>query len=225
MNWFVLFVLLEKQERIIETLKGEGMDAFSPMLEYYRRDIQTTTHKRMFPGYVFVRSPLTRMEFEEILRGLGDRRNGIVKELQRNQMGKTAAEGSDYELAVMRPEEIEFLNTIINEDGMVPMSYGFIGNKGKAVVADGPLEHYADRICKLDKHNHLAWLDLNFFDRQIKMGLTVSEKYRKLMNASENKKGKIAEDVRIVDESTGEMVDFDPEQLSRMMMNGEDRNF
>lgn len=222
MNWFVLFVLLERQERITQLLTGEGIDAFSPMLEYYRRDIQTTTEKLMFPGYIFVRSEWSRVRFQEFILGLGDRKKGLVKELHRDQMGKVPAENSDYEMAALRPEEIEFLTNIIDENGRVPMSYGFLGKKGKAVVTDGPLKHYDDKICKLDKHNHLAWLELSFFDRQIKMGLTVSEKYRKLQNAPAEKRERIVEDAQVVDESTGQLVTFDPEQLMKVMMNGED---
>lgn len=37
-NWYILFVQVERQSLICNVLQNEGVDAFLPMMEYYRKD-------------------------------------------------------------------------------------------------------------------------------------------------------------------------------------------
>lgn len=182
MNWYVLFVVGDKQEQILQTLVKWEVDAFSPVMEYYRRDIRSLTFKRMFPGYIFVRTERSWESFLDFLRDLRTFQSGVVKELERSGLqtepfaliDEDAVEHS----AALRPEEIRFFKDVLDERAYVRMSCGYPGKDGKAVITDGPLMKYADRICKVDRHNQLAWLDLSFFDRQIMMGLDLRDEYR-----------------------------------------------
>lgn len=74
MSWYVLFVMLEKQERLLQVLRKNEIDTFIPMMEYYRRDIRSLTIKPMFPGYIFVRSGKSQGEFDDFLCQFGDKK-------------------------------------------------------------------------------------------------------------------------------------------------------
>ena len=39
-NWYVLFALVAKENKLCSALRRKGLDAFIPKIEYYRRDIK-----------------------------------------------------------------------------------------------------------------------------------------------------------------------------------------
>lgn len=166
-NWYVLFVLLERQEKLLNILHQHDIDAFAPTMEYYRRDIRSLTIKPMFPGYIFVRSEMSQIRFDDFLNQLGDQKRGMIKELKKDS--EQQASGA------LREEEIDFLTGILDEKACMRMSYAVLRD-GRAVVTDGPLAAYEEHIVKVDRHNRLAYLDLNYFDRQIQAGLTIGQK-------------------------------------------------
>lgn len=162
-NWYVLFVLAPKQEQISQLLCERGLKAFVPKMEYYRRDSRETAVKPMFPGYIFIRTALTQTEFDRLLAGLGDQKDGMIRQLKE--------EGA----SALRKEEQEYFMHLLDEDGVAKMSLAYL-KKGKAKVTEGPLAYFEDHIVKVDKHNRAAWLDLEFMDRRIMAGLTIMEK-------------------------------------------------
>ena len=54
-NWYILFVQTEKQRELCSLLEREGVHAFLPMMEYYRRDRKGLAEKTMYPG-IYLRS-------------------------------------------------------------------------------------------------------------------------------------------------------------------------
>ena len=64
---------------------------------------------------------------------------------------------------------------LLNSKGILEMSQAFIEDK-RAIVTDGPLIYYQDHIVKIDKHNKLAYLDLEFMYRQVLVGLNIKSK-------------------------------------------------
>ena len=42
-NWYVLFALVAKENKLCSVLRRKGLDAFIPKIEYYRRDIKGNT--------------------------------------------------------------------------------------------------------------------------------------------------------------------------------------
>ena len=101
-NWYILFVQSERQSRICDILCEEGVNAFLPMMEYYRRDMKGITRKPMFPGYIFVRTELVQKEFDNLVEALRGRCWGFIKQLK------------DAGAAAMRAEEIEFFRFLLD---------------------------------------------------------------------------------------------------------------
>lgn len=157
-NWYVLFALVAKENKLCSVLRRKGLDAFIPKIEYYRRDIKGNTLKMLFPGYIFVRSEMKQSDFDNLLYELGEQRDGLIKQLK------------DDGVTALRDEEIEMFNKLLNSEGILEMSQAFIEDN-KAKVIYGPLIHYQDHIVKIDKHNRIAVLDIEFLNRHILAGL------------------------------------------------------
>lgn len=162
-NWYVLFVLVAKEKKLCSVLTKKGLNAFIPQMEYYRRDIKGIALKSLFPGYIFIRSEMKQSEFDDFLYRLEDQRDGLIKQLKEDGV------------SALRKEEIKMFKKLLNEKGILEMSQAFIEDK-KAIVTDGPLVYYQDHIVKVDKHNKLAYLDIEFMNRQILVGLNIKSK-------------------------------------------------
>lgn len=160
-NWYVLFALVAKENKLCSVLRRKGLDAFIPKIEYYRRDIKGNTLKMLFPGYIFVRSEMKQSDFDNLLYELGEQRDGLIKQLK------------DDGVTALRDEEIEMFNKLLNSEGILEMSQAFIEDN-KAKVIYGPLIHYQDHIIRVNTHNYTAYLDLTFFDRKIKLGIVMT---------------------------------------------------
>lgn len=162
-NWYVLFALVAKEKKLCSVLTKKGLNAFIPQMEYYRRDIKGNALKMLFPGYIFVRSEMKQCEFDNFLYRLEDQRDGLIKQLKEDGV------------SALRKEEIEMFKKLLNSKGILEMSQAFIEDK-RAIVTYGPLIYYQDHIVKIDKHNKLAYLDLEFMNRQILVGLNIKSK-------------------------------------------------
>lgn len=163
MNWYVLFVLVIKQEKLCSLLRKNGLDAFIPMYEYYRRDIKGNTIKPLFPGYIFIRSEMEQNDFDQFLYNIKESKEGLIKQLK------------ETGVSALRDEEVKMFDCMLNSEGILKMSQAFIENK-RAVVYNGPLINYQDHIVKVDKHNKLATLNLEFMDRRIVVGLEITSR-------------------------------------------------
>ena len=163
------------QSRICDDLnsripEGRGR-AFLPMWEYYRRDRKRIDIKLMFTGYVFMWTDLKRSELRDVC-------TSIARPVRAN-LEKTADiwnEDQDYIYDLTEDEE-RFFQSIFDEYGVERMSYGYIDDEsGKAVVMEGALRHYSDRIVKLDKRNWLAWVDIKIGKEPVVAGLKIEDK-------------------------------------------------
>lgn len=162
-NWYILFTLATKQNQLCNIIRNQGLNAFIPAMEYYRRDIKDIAVKPMFPGYVFVRTDMAQEEFDFMLNKLGDRKEGLIKQLKE--------EGTP----AMREEEIDFFEHLLDDHGVAKMSRAYLQNN-RAIVTEGSLKDFQERIVKVDRHNRLAWLDFEFMNRKIQAGLTICSK-------------------------------------------------
>lgn len=160
-NWYILFVQADKQSQLCSILEQEGVCAFLPMMEYYRRDRKGLAEKVLFPGYIFIKSDLSQKEFDSLLDSMEGRRWGFIKQLKK--------EGS----AALTEEEREFFQWLFDDDRTVRMSYGYLNSAGKAVITYGPLVGCEKYIRKTDKHNSLALMDFSFRKDPMKLGLTL----------------------------------------------------
>ena len=125
-NWYILFVQTDKQSQLCSLLEQEGVRAFLPMTEYYRRDRKGIAEKPLFPGYIFIQTNLNQKEFDSLLDSMEGRRWGFIRQLKE--------EGT----ATLTEEERAFFQWLLDDDRTARMSYGYLNPSGKAVITYGP---------------------------------------------------------------------------------------
>ena len=220
-NWYILFVQTEKQSQLCVLLEQEGVHAFLPMMEYYRRDRKGLAGKPMFPGYIFVQSELDQREFDSLLDSMAERRWGFIRQLK--EEGGTA----------LSEEERAFFQWLLDDTGTARMSYGYLNPAGKAVITYGPLIGCERHIRKLDKHNRSVMMDFAFREEPVKLGLTIltlqelkkqelytEETESKLLKNKEKGADKVSEEERVItvfDEELKEEVEINIEALISKM--------
>ena len=220
-NWFILFSQTEKQSQLCFLLEQEGVHAFLPMMEYYRRDRKGLAEKPMFPGYVFVQSELAQKEFDSLLDSMEGRRWGFIRQLKE--------EGG----AALTEEERAFFRWLLDDSGIARMSYGYLNSAGKTVITYGPLIGCERHIRKLDKHNCFVLMDFVFRKEPVKLGLTIlaqkelreqelytEETESKILRNKEKGAYKVSEKERVItifDEELQEEVEIDIEALISKM--------
>ena len=162
MNYYILFVQTQNQDVFVSLLEREGLKAYSPKFEYYRRDMDGLALKALFPGYVIVKSQWDQITFMEKIRKM-EVKKGLIKELR-------------YEgVSALTKEETTVLERLLDQQGILKMSYGHFENK-KLVIDSGPLVGFEDYVTKVDRHNHLLQLDLFFLENQRWIaGITIQE--------------------------------------------------
>lgn len=116
--------------------------------------------KKMFDGYLFLETDKPE-EVEAELKKL-PRYSSILS--------VTDTEGKTF-LPISASEEV-FLNTIL-VDGMMRVSYVRPDKGNQVKEAIGPLEHYIDKIVRLDIHHRRALVKISLAgaERQVKFGL------------------------------------------------------
>lgn len=219
-NWYILFVQTEKQSQLCALLEQEGVHAFLPVMEYYRRDRKGLAEKPMFPGYIFVQSEMEQKEFDNLLDSMEGRRWGFIRQLK--EEGGTA----------LTEEERAFFQWLLDDSGIARMSYGYLNHAGKAVITYGPLIGCEKHIRKTDKHNRQVLMDFAFRAEPVKLGLTIltlKELKEQELYTEETEckilrnKGKNAEKVSeervatVFDEELQEDVEIDIEELISKM--------
>ena len=220
-NWYILFVQTEKQSQLCFLLEQEGVHAFLPMMEYYRRDRKGLAEKPMFPGYIFVQSELDQKEFDSLLDSMEERRWGFIRQLKE--------EGG----SALTEEEKAFFQWLLDDDGTARMSYGYLNPAGKAVITYGPLIGCERHIRKTDRHNRLVLMDFAFREEPVKLGLTIltlkelkeqelytEETESKILGNKEKDADKVSEEERVItvfDEELKEEVEINIEALISKM--------
>lgn len=220
-NWYILFVQTEKQSQLCVLLEQEGVHAFLPMIEYYRRDRRGLAEKPMFPGYIFVQSELAQKEFDDLLDSMEERRWGFIRQLKE--------EGG----AALSEEEKAFFQWLLGDSGTARMSYGYLNPAGKAVITYGPLIGCERHIRKTDRHNRLVLMNFAFREEPVKLGLTIltlnelkeqklytEETESKILRNKEKGAYKVSKEERVItvfDEDLQEEVEIDIEALISKM--------
>lgn len=186
-HYCVLFTQTGKQEQLKTALQRSFPEdrgtVFLPGMECWRRDKNRIEVKPLFPGYVFVRSDMGMGELHEFVRAHRTDVRTFIRELalsERIASGEDALrEGGDdedeYELKDLTEEETEFLDLMLDGEGILKMSVGYC-EKGKYVIMEGPLKGFEGRIVDVDRHNRKAFLDFGFRGCVAKAGLELRPK-------------------------------------------------
>ena len=159
MNYYVLFCQTVKTEKICQRLNEyDEIQVFIPKMERYFRLKNIIELQVMFPGYLFIKTELSQMEFDSLLLSMNEQRDGIIKELKKK------------EVTALTDDEINLLHRLLDKDAILRMSEGH-KEKGKTVVTKGPLLLFQKDIIDSDKRDQLAVLNIRFLDRNIIAGL------------------------------------------------------
>lgn len=175
-NYHILFVQTQKQVEFCRMLTQyfpkEHGNVFIPKYEKYRSDRKETEIRTLFPAYIFVQTDMDRL----------DLRKWLVT-YRANPVSFFKALGDD-DVSSLTDSEREFFELLLDDDGIAQMSYGYV-ERGRAVVIDGPLMHFVDRIARVDRHSRLAMMPVAFRDHDITVGLTIRPKRELLPDAED----------------------------------------
>lgn len=159
-NWYVLFVQTLHEDTLCSFFnRDKQVFAFSVKIEYYRKDRKRNELKSLFPGYVFIKTELNQKEFNDWLRQQ-EQKKGFIKQLQYKEEN------------ALTPEEIQLFNMLLDDNGILRMSYGNIVDS-KLLIKKGPLANFDSYIIKYDKRNRIATMDLFFLNKRWIAGVTL----------------------------------------------------
>ncbi|MBR1628007.1 MAG: hypothetical protein IJ679_01915 [Lachnospiraceae bacterium] len=181
----VLFVQTVKQEKLQDVfrknLPAERGRVFVPMMEYYRRDKKAIDTKPLFPGYLFIQTDLRRRELHEFIKSQSFDIQAAAFEISfresRNAGEERYWDEDVFDMKDLLPEEADFLDHMLDEEGLLHMSVGY-KEKDRIFVMEGPLRYYQDRIVDVDRHNRRAYLNFEFMGRVIQAGLELVPRRR-----------------------------------------------
>lgn len=161
--WYVIQVRTGSEEtvkRMCQRMISSTIleDSFVPRYEKKKRyhGRWHTEEVILFPGYVFVVTEDEEQLFHHLKK---------IPDL-------TKILGDEDGAIPLYKEEIKFLQSFINKEHVVEMSYGY--REGDIIViTDGPMKGYEGLIKKIDRHKRVAMLEVPFFGRttQVWVGL------------------------------------------------------
>lgn len=164
MNYYILYCQKAKIEKVCKRLnRKKDIYAFIPKMEVYIRLKKEIELKVMYPNYLFIKTDMNSLEFYSLLCSLQEERDGIVKELKKE------------DVSALTDEEILLMNRLLNDQGILKMSKGYKEN-GKTKVMEGPLVPYQNNIIDTDKRDMIAILNIRFLNRNIKAGMLFMQK-------------------------------------------------
>jgi len=174
---FVLFVKTGYEEKVLKEMASiwsfdESLRPFVPMFDSrFRKGGKILSEKRRWmPGYVFVESELTGMDFSSLSRPLILWSEHALKLLR---YGNSFLDIS-YE---MKSDEHKSFQRLFGEKDCVDMSKGFIDGD-KILVTEGALVGLEGSIKRINRHKMLAHVEIEMFGatRITEFGLEVISK-------------------------------------------------
>lgn len=150
---------------------------FIPEREYWIRKTQSIGIKPMFPGYIFAVTDMSQAELHVFVRQNSREIQTFANELVVKEM-KDSGMQLDVETDAwieLTDSEAEFLDRMLDEDGIERMSVGYReGNR--YVVLEGPLKGWEQHITKTARHDREAYLDVAFREQRVVVGLIQKDK-------------------------------------------------
>lgn len=164
MNWYVLFVMGGKEEKICEFFKQENIHAFLPKMEvlYRKQGNFYPKEKLMFPSYVFIESDLEHTAFHQKLLDVKQKKKGIIKELKFDDEGTPA----------LTQEEKELIEKLIGRSKVMKHSIGYIEGD-QVIVTDDPLQGLESKIIKIDRHKRRALIEIEMLGRIVNLNVSL----------------------------------------------------
>ena len=150
---------------------------FIPEREYWIRKTQSIGTKPLFPGYLFAVTDMSQTELYLFVRQHSRDIQTFTHELAVKEM-KDSGIQLDVEAETwieLTEAEAEFLDRMLDEDGIERMSVGYRENN-RYIIMEGPLKGWENHITKTVRHDREAWLDVSFREQKIVVGLIQKNK-------------------------------------------------
>lgn len=179
--WYVLYVRTNTENRVIEEMKRFSEKLALPYTvepfvleseQYYRskkfRQIGKSYQKRpMFPGYVFVDTDMPDKEFIACFSDYISKSEHIIRLLH---------SGNENDLAISDRER-QTLEYLFLGKKCLEHSEGYISGE-EIVITSGPLKGQEGKIRKINRHNRVAFVEIEFFNQiqLVKVALEIIEK-------------------------------------------------
>jgi len=112
----------------------------------------------LFPGYVFIESYISSLEFQ--------RRTGYVISSS-NDILRLLQYGDEDDIAMREGEKIALLN-LLNDDHCIEPSLGIIEGD-QVCIKDGPLVGWESKLKKIDRHKRQALIDIEVMGYQMRI--------------------------------------------------------
>lgn len=167
-NWYIFFIQGGKEEYLRNTINKRGdVVAFVPMMErkYKIQGVYKLLIKPMFPGYLFIKTDEEQVYIERLFHEYRMKASGLKKLLKYDEEGTKS----------LREEEIDFLDSILDESYILKISTGVIINRN-IVIHKGPLKGLERNIKKINRHTCIANLYVKIFNKEIQAGLEITSK-------------------------------------------------
>ncbi|MGA1826055.1 MAG: transcription termination/antitermination NusG family protein [bacterium] len=160
-NWYIVQTLTKREhhmKNMINNIFNNYFDILIPSKEFLhtKNGIFKKVICPLFPGYLFL--------YNEI--------NTFIKELdsiKRYHYLKPVC--FNNKPAKIRPEEMEYLQTITNEQGIVPLSHGIFHEGDTVKILEGPLKDCEGKIIFINKKKHKAKVHIKLFNHEINIVL------------------------------------------------------
>lgn len=164
MNWYVLFVMGGKEQKICDFLDEAGFDAFVPRMEvlYHKRGKYYPIEKPMFPSYIFIESSLEHIAFHQQMMDLRKRRSGIIRELRFDNEGTPA----------LKEEEKALIERLIGRNRLMEHSIGYMEGD-RVIVTEGPLQGLESKIIRMDRHKRRGQIEVNMLGQTVKLSVSL----------------------------------------------------
>ena len=176
-HYSVACVRNDKAEELVvqlnRTFPAERGRIFIPAKEVWMRGWREIATKTLFPGYIFVHTDMNRQELHEFIR---DNRGVVRTYVRELGIARDLMAGDDpyrkngIEFNDLNEDETEYLDHMLDDDDIIRMSVGHIEN-GWAVVEKGPLKGWEDRIFRVNRHDRVAFLTVEFRGHRMSAGL------------------------------------------------------
>ena len=189
----VLYVQTLKQKKVTNMLRQNMPDGkgtvFYPCTELWLNGLDKYVIRPLFPGYIFIRSTLDKLELHKLVKESSAEINAYVKKLSKQTLLDDYVHNEIHDFS---EDESAFLDLLLSfkcredeqnqngqdipTEGVIRMSRGYEETKGTYVVVEGPLKGLEQYIVTVNKKDRKAYLDIEISGHRARAGLELYAK-------------------------------------------------